>query len=60
MAEVINLRRARKAKARAAAADTAAPNRAVHGETKAARSMRTAEAKRQKHQLDQAKLDSTE
>ncbi|MBM3588116.1 MAG: DUF4169 family protein [Alphaproteobacteria bacterium] len=37
MAEIVNLKRARKAKARDAAAANAAENRATHGQTKAER-----------------------
>lgn len=46
MAEVINLRLARKAKARTEAEGRAAQNRAVHGQTKAEKQRRQAEARR--------------
>lgn len=45
-AEIVNLRRARKAKARAEDAAQAAVNRARFGERKAERSAREAEAER--------------
>lgn len=52
MAEVINLRLARKARARAAKASQAAANRATFGETKAGRIARKAEADRAARDLD--------
>lgn len=52
MAEVINLRLARKARARAAASDQAAQNRALHGRTKAERQKQAAEAERNNCALD--------
>ena len=57
MAEIINLRRARKAKARATAETTAAANRAAFGRTKAEKLALTAEAARRDRDLDGAKLD---
>ena len=57
MGEVINLRRARKARARVDAATTAAANRAAFGRTKAERAAATAEADRNARMLDGAKLD---
>lgn len=57
MAEIINLRRARKAKQRQTAADVAAQNRALHGQTKSTREKQAADAARQARTLDQAKLD---
>lgn len=57
MGEVINLRRARKAKARVEAATTAAANRAAFGRTKAERAADAAEKARQNKTLDGAKLD---
>ena len=57
VAEVINLRTARKAKARTSAAQQAAANRAKHGRTKAERARQQAEAARLAHQLDGAKLE---
>ncbi len=55
MAELINLRRVRKAKARAEAAQSASKNRAKHGMTKAARALGAADKARQDRSLDQAK-----
>jgi len=46
MAEVINLRLARKARARASAADLAAQNRARHGQSRADRASLAAETER--------------
>lgn len=46
MGEIVNLRRARKAKARAEEATVAARNRALHGRTRAARAEDEAEAAR--------------
>lgn len=57
MAEVVNLRLARKAKARADKARTAEANRASHGESKAAKSARLADAKRTAALLDGAKRE---
>jgi len=57
MGEVVNLRRVRKAKARAAAAQNAAENRVKHGRTRAAQGMDSASAERRAllhegHRLD--------
>jgi hypothetical protein len=60
MAEIINLRRARKAKQRQEATDLGAQNRALHGQTKAAREKQAADVARLERTLDQAKLDETE
>ncbi len=57
MADVINLRLARKARKRDDAARQADANRARHGETKAARQLREAEAARAARQLDGNKRD---
>ncbi|MCU0889296.1 MAG: DUF4169 family protein [Rubritepida sp.] len=46
MGEIVNLRRARKAKAKAEEATVAARNRALHGRTRAARAEDEAEAAR--------------
>ncbi len=43
MGEIVNLRRARKAKARAAADQKAAANRTLHGQSRAARDAAAAE-----------------
>jgi hypothetical protein len=60
MAEIINLRRARKAKAREAAAVTAAANRIVHGRSKAEKALADAERSRREALLDGAALDGNE
>jgi Domain of unknown function (DUF4169) len=52
MAEVINLRLARKARVRADKASQAASNRATYGESKAARAARKAEAERTDRHID--------
>ena len=57
MAEVVNLNRARKAKARAAAQATAAVNRVAFGRTGAEKRGARAEVERQVRALDGAKLD---
>ena len=60
MAEVINLRLARKAKARAAATASSATNRAKFGQSKAERARLKAEAARANRLLDGARLDHGE
>ncbi len=57
MAEIINLRRVRKAKARAAAEVTAAANRAAFGRTNAEKQATKADADRCARILDGAKRD---
>ena len=57
MAEIINLRMARKAKSRREASDRAAENRARFGQTKATKQVKRAEAERLDRNLDGAKLD---
>ncbi|MDF0489872.1 DUF4169 family protein [Sphingomonas sp. H39-1-10] len=57
MAEIINLRTARKAKARTDAATTAAQSRALHGRTLAQKRSDRAEAERQARMLDGARID---
>ena len=57
MAEIINLRLARKAKARAASAQDAAANRAKFGATKGERQIRAQEEARLNHAVDGAKLE---
>jgi len=57
MATILNLRRARKAKARAEAEDTAAANRARHGTPKATRSLTKARSEREAHSLESHRLD---
>lgn len=60
MAEIVNLNRVKKAKARAEAEKTAAANRAKHGRTKAERAKDAAEEERRRALLDGAKLDPSE
>jgi Domain of unknown function (DUF4169) len=57
MAEIINLRLARKAKARAQATGDADAKRAVHGRTKAERAHDEADKTRLERTLDQAKRE---
>lgn len=57
MAEVINLRAARKARDRKDKAAIAAQNRALHGLSKAERQRRQAEAERAARLLDGAKRE---
>lgn len=57
MGDVVNLNRARKAKARAAASVTAAANRAAFGRTRAERAADAAETARRDTALDAAKRD---
>lgn len=57
MGEVVNLRRARKARDRKAGAQAAAEARALHGRTKTQRSLEKAEAEKLSRAVDQAKLD---
>jgi len=58
MAEVINLRLARKAKDRADKAVQAAANRATFGETKGAKQARVTNAARDQRKLDGARRDT--
>ena len=60
MADIINLRRARKARARGDAAQQAATNRALFGQSKSARSRQQAEADRLARTLDGAKRQAEE
>jgi hypothetical protein len=57
MADVINLRRARKAKARADAGAQAAANRAAHGRSKVAKAAERRAADRLVRTLDGAKRE---
>lgn len=57
MGEVINLRRARKARVRADAQEKAAANRVAFGRTKAERDAAAAEKTHQQRLLDGAKRD---
>lgn len=58
MAEIVNLGRARKARARTEEATKAAENRVVHGRTAAEKERVQQEASRFRRTLDQARLDS--
>ena len=57
MGELVNLRRARKAKARETAAEAAAANRARHGRPKAERELDRARALQATRELDRKHLD---
>lgn len=57
MAELINLRLARKAKGRAAAQVQAAANRALYGQSKAVRTALLTEQDRAARQLDGARRE---
>ncbi|MBS0480685.1 MAG: DUF4169 family protein [Proteobacteria bacterium] len=60
MAEIINLRMARKARVRAAADQTAQANRAKHGRTGAEKNHRRKEAERTARLIDGARLEGEE
>lgn len=53
----INLNKARKAKARAAAIETAARNRVLHGRTKAEKAAGDAARRTEERRLDQARRE---
>jgi hypothetical protein len=57
MAEIVNLNRARKAKARSEAQATAAANRITHGRTKAEKQAAKADTERRARDLDGAKRE---
>ncbi|MEJ5977801.1 DUF4169 family protein [Novosphingobium sp. PS1R-30] len=57
MAEIINLRAARKAKQRDAAASQASANRSLHGETKGEKLRRRQDADRLNRIVDGAKRE---
>lgn len=57
MAEIVNLRQARKRRDRKAAADQAAANRVAFGRTRAQKQADAADAERTRRQLDQAKRE---
>ena len=57
MAEIINLRQARKAKARAEKDKTAAANRVAHGTPKTLRNLTKAKAEKELSALESKKLD---
>jgi uncharacterized protein DUF4169 len=58
MAEIVNLRRARKAKVRAASAAAADANRIDHGVSKGTRQRARAEKEKLRRETDSKKLDS--
>jgi hypothetical protein len=58
MAQIINLRLARKAKQRGEAAQQAAANRSKHGETKGEKLRRRQEAERHARRVDGAKREN--
>jgi hypothetical protein len=60
MSETINLRQARKRAARTAREGIAAANRAKHGQTKAEKASRRAEAEKLGRALDGAKREDPE
>lgn len=60
MAEVINLRLARKARARREAEVQAAANRALHGRTKAEKSAEKAERAKAERHVEGHRLDSAD
>ena len=57
MGEVVNLNKARKARAKAGAKAAAAENRAVHGRSRADRGLAETEKARADRLLDGAKLE---
>ena len=57
MSQIINLRQVKKRRARAEADKTAATQRASHGQTKAQKQHKEAEAERASKQLDAHKRD---
>ncbi len=58
MAEIVNLRRARKAKQRADRAEDAAANRVRHGVSKTERKLAEAKRKQDARELDGHKTES--
>jgi hypothetical protein len=60
MAEIINLRRARKRVMRLRDAQRAAENRLAHGRTKAERAVSTARSAKSCRDLDQRRIDRGE
>ena len=57
MAEIVNLKRARKAKTRSAAERKADANRMLHGTPKAARKLAKAQGKKDRRDIDAHRLD---
>jgi hypothetical protein len=60
MAEIVNLNRARKAKAKAQAEKTAANNRIKHGTPKHLRKLSDAERKKTEAEIDAKRLEDDE
>ena len=60
MSEIINLRKARKARKRADAEREAEANRAKHGRTKASRNLAAADKRRHEAAIDGARRDRDE
>lgn len=60
MAEIINLNKVRKARAKADEAKHASENRAKHGRTKGQKSKEELEREKMREALDQAKRDESE
>lgn len=60
MAEIINLNRARKDRAKAEAKTGAATNRAAHGRSKADKDLAHAQADKRDRDLDGAKIERDE
>jgi hypothetical protein len=60
MADIINLKAVKKARARAEKERTADANRAKHGRTKDERTRAEAELSRRDHDLDNAKIEDDE
>jgi hypothetical protein len=60
LADIINLNRARKAKAKDVARETAATNRAAHGRTRAERQATETERSKASRLLDGAKRETPE
>lgn len=60
MAEIVNLNRVRKAKAKAEAEKTAANNRIKHGTPKHLRKLSEAERKKAEAEIDAKRLDDDE
>jgi hypothetical protein len=57
MGEIVNLRRVKKAKARAAAEEEAVSNRALHGTPKALRDVTKARSKKAAREFEAYRLD---
>lgn len=60
MAEIVNLRQARKAKARAEADKKADANRAKHGVAKSERELSKAEREKARRDLEQKRIEKDE